>query len=405
MACNHHTPAIDGGARAAYLSPAKVVFEGTHRVRTPQQTWEWIKPKLRLAGITRVADITWLDEIGVPVFQAIRPNSMNLSVSQGKGINADLARVSAAMEAIELWHGEQPPRAPCRISTVREMERIAGYRVRDLALAHRHYLNASTRLQWRQVSRVDGQGDSFVPAELIRLDFRFDTRWSPSLFTPTSVGLASGNILAEALLHGMYEVVERDAIARATPHQLHPVDVETIEDARLSALADRFRAAKVQVSARFVGNRFRIPTFDVRIRSDALPVVCRGAGTHLDARVALSRALTEAAQSRATLIAGARDDIGKSAYREARAAGTGHSSGPFAAPEQGTATIAFRDVDSSCLHDIDLEVACVAGRIQEVTGHAPLYADLTRADAGVPVVHVVVPGARHLRPLRKTPGR
>jgi ribosomal protein S12 methylthiotransferase accessory factor len=372
-----------------------VVVDGTHRVRSPQQTWEWIEPKLHLAGITRIADVTWLDEIGIPVFQAIRPNSRNLSVSQGKGISLALARASAAMEAMELWHAEHPaPSGACRESTVREMEQTVGYQVRDLALARRHYLNADTRLRWRQVSRVDGQGDSFIPADLIRLDYRFDPRWSPPLFAPSSNGLASGNVLAEALLHGMYEVVERDAVWRARPQQLHLVDIETIENAQLSALTDRFRAAKVRVAARLVVNRYQIPTFVVHIWSDAVPVVCAGAGTHLDARVALSRALTEAAQSRVALISGARDDIGKSAYREIRAAESAPSSEAPGLLERDTAAVAFSDVESACVQDIDAEVALVASRIRQAAGHDPLYADLTRTDVGVPVVHVVVPGAQ-----------
>jgi ribosomal protein S12 methylthiotransferase accessory factor len=177
--------------------PARVVLEGTHRVRTPEQTWEWIRPKLGRAGITRVADVTWLDEIGIPVFQAVRPNSLSVSVSQGKGISA------------------------------------------ALALARRHYLSADTRLRWCRVSRVDGGDHSFIPADLIRLDHRFGGRWSPPLFTAGSDGLASGNILAEALIHGMYEVVERDAVARAEPDDLRPVDLATIEDVQLSALLDR----------------------------------------------------------------------------------------------------------------------------------------------------------------------
>ena len=99
----------------------------------------------------------------------MRPNSLSVSVSQGKGISAALARVSAVMEAVEVWHGERPPRMPCRVGTVGEMERVVDYRVGDLALARRHYLNADTRLRWCQVSRVDGGGHSFVPADLIRL--------------------------------------------------------------------------------------------------------------------------------------------------------------------------------------------------------------------------------------------
>ena len=58
-------------------------------------------------GITRLADVTGLDRIGVPVFQAIRPLSRSVSVSQGKGLDPDAARASALMEAVETWHAER----------------------------------------------------------------------------------------------------------------------------------------------------------------------------------------------------------------------------------------------------------------------------------------------------------
>ncbi|KDN17331.1 hypothetical protein DV20_35720 [Amycolatopsis rifamycinica] len=371
----------------------KVVFDGTHRSRLPEQTWQWIRPKLPGLGITRVAEVTWLDEIGIPVFQAVRPNARTLSVSQGKGMSKTLARVSAAMEAVELWHAEHPLPAPTQVGTVEEVERVVGYRVRDLPLTGRHYLNPDATLTWRTAHLVDGNAASLVPADLVRLDYRFDRRWLPPLFRASSNGLASGNTLAEALLHGMYETVERDAMARAgSGSQPRAVDPETIHNAGLAALLDRYRAARVHVRMRFLDNPFRIPVFDTRIWSDAFPATFAGAGAHLDAAVALSRALTEAAQSRATAIAGARDDIGKAPYREARVFGVRRSSEspPFAG--QGEPDLPFDAVESSPLSTLDEEVAHVADRIREVTGHAPLYVDLTQPGIAIPVVHVVCPG-------------
>ncbi|WP_410567056.1 YcaO-like family protein [Amycolatopsis sp. cmx-4-61] len=374
-------------------SSVKVVFDGTHRSRLPEETWQWIQPKLPRLGITRVAEVTWLDEIGIPVFQAVRPNALTLSVSQGKGMSKTLARVSAAMEAVELWHAENPLAAPTQVGTVDEVERVVGYRVQDLPLTGRHHLNPDTTLSWRTAHLVDSAGTSLVPADLLRLDYRFDRRWLPPLFRASSNGLASGNTRAEALLHGMYETVERDAMARAASgNQPRAVDPETVGNAGLAALLERYRAARVHVRMRFLDNPFGIPVFDARIWSDAFPATFAGAGAHLDAAVALSRALTEAAQSRATAIAGARDDIGKAPYREARVFGVRRSSEspPFAG--QDDPDFPFDAIESSPLPTLDEEVEHVAKRIREVTGHAPLYVDLTQPDIAIPVVHVVCPG-------------
>ena len=74
---------------------------GTIRAAPPQATLRRLRPLLRPAGITRLADVTGLDWVGLAVFQAIRPNSRVLSVSQGKGLTREQGQVSALMEALE----------------------------------------------------------------------------------------------------------------------------------------------------------------------------------------------------------------------------------------------------------------------------------------------------------------
>src|SRR5437868_3461455 len=46
-------------------------------------------------GITRLANVTGLDHVGVPTWMAVRPLALSLSVSQGKGLTHDLAKISA----------------------------------------------------------------------------------------------------------------------------------------------------------------------------------------------------------------------------------------------------------------------------------------------------------------------
>ena len=76
------------------------------RIRSAQATLAAIEPRKHLFGITRVADVTGLDRVGIPVAIAIRPSARSVAVSQGKGIDLASAKVSALMEAIEVWHAE-----------------------------------------------------------------------------------------------------------------------------------------------------------------------------------------------------------------------------------------------------------------------------------------------------------
>mgnify|MGYP006149433749 FL=1 len=59
----------------------KMFRRGAHRSRRPADTLARIAPAARALGVTRLADVTGLDRIGIPVFQAVRPLSLSLSVS------------------------------------------------------------------------------------------------------------------------------------------------------------------------------------------------------------------------------------------------------------------------------------------------------------------------------------
>src|SRR5579863_1773090 len=85
---------------------------GTYRAVSPADTWSRISSGLHNFGITRVTDITDLDEIGIPTVVAYRPDGTTVAVSIGTGLDPMQARVSAAMESIEAWHAENPAREP-----------------------------------------------------------------------------------------------------------------------------------------------------------------------------------------------------------------------------------------------------------------------------------------------------
>src|SRR5271169_3667754 len=73
-----------------------------HRVIPPSETLRRIRPLARRAGVTRLADITGLDRVGIPTFSAVVPKSRDLlSVYNGKGTTPADAACGALMEAIE----------------------------------------------------------------------------------------------------------------------------------------------------------------------------------------------------------------------------------------------------------------------------------------------------------------
>ena len=86
----------------------KAYAKETQRSVPPEETLLLARERLPAAGITRVADITNLDRIGIPVFSSIRPTAEAgaISVYNGKGATPIEAEVSAMMEGIERYSAE-----------------------------------------------------------------------------------------------------------------------------------------------------------------------------------------------------------------------------------------------------------------------------------------------------------
>ena len=367
----------------------KVFTQGTHRVREPEETWAVIEPLFGDYGVTRVSDVTGLDVLGIPVSMATRPFAWTLSVSQGKGQTRRLAKVSAAMEAIEFWHAEHHrPALSHRATPARDLG--LDYDVRDVADECTPFLDELSPLDW-----VDGVGmltGRTVPVPVDAVCFRDPTArvWSPFDIRPTSNGLASGNCREEAALHALYEVVERDALSRPTLAELGTapvVDPGSVPDPTCARMSAAVTSAGGRLSIARLPNRFGIPTFSCTVWSWDLPVVIGGSGAHGDPAVALSRAVTEAAQGRVAAIVGSRDDLEvwdtlDGAHRKASIRRQ------FPSP---TATYAEAAGVAHTYPDITEELSRLARRVAEVTGSEPVLVDLS-SHRDFAVVKVLVPG-------------
>ena len=359
------------------LEPS-VVRAGTHRARTPEQTLETLSPLLAEFGVTRVADITWLDDLGIPVYQAARPMSRSLALSQGKGITHDLARISAIMETLESRAAETV--SICRLSAAaRDLD--LPYDVGRLARPGFADLARNARLRWAPAVELRSGAATFLPFDYVSLDWCVQDSWAPVIFPSTSNGLASGNTMAEAMLHGLLEVVERATEPLTDGTRVVARDSIDVPFAR--HLVEIIDASDSAISVRFDPNPWGICVFSASLRNPAYPRFFGGHGAHLDPDVALCRAITEAAQSRATHIAGSRDDMGAGTYQFT------HYGPREALPE---ATVTFPDaIRASPLRTSGDIVADLAAVVDALGDHPVLVCDLTLAP-GVHVAKVVVPG-------------
>jgi ribosomal protein S12 methylthiotransferase accessory factor len=395
----HGDPPATSFWRALRADTAERTYRfGTRRAVSPAETLRRIRPLLGRAGITRLADVTGLDWVGLPVYQAIRPNSRNLSVSQGKGLTRDQAKVSALMEALELFHAEEI-RQPAVRATVGAMRSELAYDPYQLPLGEPSYLRDETVLDWIQATNLATGAPTWLPRRLCELDFCLPERRHAPLFRVGSNGLAGGNTVGEAVLHGLCEVIERDGTARHLATQFEPersVAPDSIAPRLARRLLDRLARAGFETHIADTSGPTGLPSFAVWLNHPDVPVLHGGSGCHPSRLTALLRALTEAVQSRLTSIAGSRDDIRRDRYRRPLLPPGAKRRPPFPA-EAGRQ---FRRCPGLPMTGPGDQVDEIVRRVRRVTGMPPLAVDLTRPDFGIPVVFVVAPGLRyaHLEP-------
>ncbi len=339
-------------------------------------------------GITRVADVTYLDVLGIPVYQAIRPVGLNLSVSQGKAVTAEAAKVSGTMEAIELWHAECLDHLPQVILPLREMEYGNPIPTSSLKLRSDTWTLDALPMPWVEATSLLESRPGWLPRWMLELDFTVPPLLEPRFFHLTSNGLASGNLFEEALLHGLCEVIERHGLylAHRQPELKIPLDPESIEQDYLVELIDRMRGAGMKLAIYDLTWQVGVPVVLADLVAEDLPHVWRGAGCHPAPQVALSRALTEAAQARLTFISGARDDI----VRFPRGL---DPTSRFTGFEEPAPRRAFDEIEDVSTQSVDGDVEQVVSLLA-ANGYEPFYVDLSRPEIGVPVVWAHVPGLR-----------
>jgi ribosomal protein S12 methylthiotransferase accessory factor len=365
---------------------SRVRLPGTDRAQPPARTREIAERAAAAAGVTRVADVTRLDTIGIPTYQAVRPLSTTLAVSQGKGVTAELARLSAICESVELWHAEQPL-APALTATPRQVAARLGYDAGTLPRTTPSLLHDDLPLDWTPARLLADGTPSLLPVAAVRLSLEPATGWHAPVFLASTNGLASGNTRVEAALHGLYEVIERDAVTAALPTGGGTrIDPRALGSPAVDALVTLIEQADVAYEVRLLPSPTGLPCFLAWLSSHDYPGAMHGFGCHLRADIALTRALTEAAQTRVSYIAGARDDL----HDDIDAGGAARRREPIGAIHQPGALLDGPEPTDSLAGDLALVVA----RATAAFGQPPLLADLTRPGPGLAVVKVVAPGSR-----------
>jgi YcaO-like protein with predicted kinase domain len=391
------TPAVRQIARAVIEGTAlpKGFRRGTHRMVAPSETLARFRPFASQMGITRLGNVTGLDRIGIPVVVAVRPNSRSVSVSQGKGLDLPQAMVSALMEAIEGFHAEEVGEG--RRAAYRDLAANCGVVDPATLCATGRPVDVDAPISWLEGFDLLRQEPCWVPAEIVHTDY---TQPLDGYFLAGSNGLASGNHLVEAIGSAIGELVERDAVAlwsasRIRSRAQRALDIASVEDLDCRRLLAKYDKAGIDVRIWNVTTDIGIAAFlcDIRDLSADEPLRLRhfhGAGCHPDRSIALARALTEAAQTRLTYIAGVRDDLLPLEYEEPPNADIVDAL--LDALRQECVPYVFREVPSVAGDDLGQDLRWELERLQSAGISRVVAVDLTRVEFEIPVVRVVIPG-------------
>lgn len=378
-------------------APKEFVW-GTHRAMAPAETLERIRPHLHHAGITRVADITDLDTIGIPVAVAMRPASATLAVEGGKGVTFEAAMTSAAMEAIERYVAEVDPLDDVH-ATVAEVADRLPVPADEFPMFRYASLSPSTRYAWTRVRELGTDEERLVPHDLVRLGV--DEVLGPFTFAwaASSNGLASGNHLSEALCAGLYEVIERDAttcwqLAVAEGASKLVVDPATIEGPIISEILDRLDRVGVTTQIAWCPTDIGVPTCLALVADrNARVGVYKGYGCHLEPEVAMVRAVTEAVQSRTIIVAGARDDLIRPAY-EAMKRSDAFS---FDEMQADVIRVSLADIPNRATPTFDGDIAVMLDLLDAAGFHHVLARELDADVFEAAVARIVIPGLETYR--------
>ena len=313
---------------------------------------------------------------------AVRHTLRGKATAYGRGLSLAAARASYAMEIVErastyvsvgpgdgtahagtiLGRKTELPLTLARFSELAEQGRAA----LDPNLLPLEAPYTDAPLHW--LPAVDAAGATvLVPAQAVFLFCNLDEQ---ALFIAGgSTGLASGNIMDEAVVAALTEIAERDAEA-TTPYSRTRCFTLRSRDQLIQSLLDDYAACGIRVQFQDLTTELGLPVYQCFVTGrDGR--VARATGANLcGARAALA-ALTETPWPYST-----------------------SQNKPPCPSGSGLAGLPVRVLED--LPDYSLPSPRANRQLLESVlsahGRSPLYVDLTRKDFDIPVVRAIVPG-------------
>jgi len=295
-------------------SSPKTYYKGTHRTISPEETKRIILKKIRHSNLPiyeKIIRIDHLDKIGIPVYAVIHSNRFNNSrlPSWGKGLTDDLAYVSGLMERVERYSASdiyvrRKEIIYSEFKGIKDERMISRWDLIPCNLQRKLYSKKEIDKQvrpWVRCFSLTKNKNVLIPANLIF----FKADGCKDDFSDTT-GLASGNNIEEAILHGLCEVIERHLqdVIHWNKIKVPSINIESICDYDLKRIITKIQSkGMITLHLSYLTSDFKIPVIRVFGYPKKGPYLgsfgfYTSVGVHPDKKIALARALTEFVQAR-----------------------------------------------------------------------------------------------------------
>lgn len=411
-------------------APKRFVADGGHRVVPPADSVARMERfASALTGIVSPPQLR--SGTALPVYTATHAGPPSLAVHgrqlrqpngcAGKGLTDVQARASCLGEGIERhccgFFGDEPlrragiaelgdsavdPRDVLLFSDAQYAERDAGRSPRDGFNAVPARFDPESRIEWVPLTSLTTGATRWFPAAMCFFAYADPEARTPPFARADSNGAAAGNTLEEAVLQGLLELIERDAVALWWYPRTarRGIDLATFHEPKMDAVAEAHAARGRELRLLDLTSDIRIPVVGaVSWRRETGGQIGIGLGAHLDPGIAASRAISELEQSAGAAPSALPENLDHALWiRDATV-----ETEPYVLPALDQPPLSAAALPRIEHDDVGDDIAwCV--RTLERSGHEVLVYDHTRPDVGFPVVRVVAPGLRHFW-KRLAPGR
>jgi bacteriocin biosynthesis cyclodehydratase domain-containing protein len=424
-ACGNPREVQSIGERPLRLESVGTTYcaDGGYRRQTPRQTHERLRHLVSpLTGpVTHVVPVPGRDTELRAVYasgymvcpsEGVPHRNVFDKVCAGKGRSAEQAKVSALCEALERWSGvHQGDEARVRASW--SELRASALHPRELLKFSETQYNKPRPPKGARVEFRDWIAEPLTDAAPIDWSpawslSRNERRYVPLTYCyseapsesgtpfcrPCGNGVAAGNCLEEAILQGLLELVERDAIAVWWYNRIRrpQIALESFHDAYFNALEADYARLGWKVWVLDLTHDLRIPVCAALAHQSVGDRFAIGFGAHLEPRLAVQRALTELNQL-----------FDPSGTGRAPWAAEGLKDRAYLFPTADLPATRFDELPCVASSDLRADIEQCQRRVEEV-GLELIVVDKTRPEIGLNVVQAIVPGLRPLWP-RFAPGR